>query len=215
VLCSSLLSSPRLTLLCHYRLGHRSFSCLESSPGRPACSCPIVARKTAELHETTSNSGIEIEKAEEPPLRATAALLAWVVWTGRLVGDKITVHSVFLLSGPLLDLQRHRIALHYIATPLVLFLFFLLPSLSLLLLHFLLSPITSSFSNLFRPPHSISAHDETRTRRQSLSIISKLHLYPVSTSVPYPQEAETINTVCHPIPSHPNFGALSYDMPSL
>jgi hypothetical protein len=160
------------------------------------------------------------KRLKNPPLRATAALLAWVVWTGRLVGDKITVqcsavHSVLLLSGPLLDLQRHRIALHCIATPLVLFLFFLLPSLSLLLLYFLLSPITPSFSNLFRPPHSISAHDETRTRRQSLSIISKLHLYPVSTSVPYPQEAETINTVCHPIPSHPNFGALSYDMPSL
>jgi hypothetical protein len=33
--------------------------------------------------------------------------------------------------------------------------------------------------------------------------------------VPHPQEAETINTVCHPIPSHPKFGALSYDMPSL
>jgi hypothetical protein len=134
---------------------------------------------------------------------------AWVVLTSRLVGDKITVLCSAFSPSTLRTIARFATPSHCIALlpysssppPLP-----LLPplSLSLLLLYFLLSPITSSFSKIFRPPHSISAHDGTRTRRQSLSIISKLHLYPVSTSLPHPQEAETINTVCHPIPSHPS-----------
>ena len=157
----------------------------------PVLSLPGKLQSCMKLHLIRASTS---KRLKNHPLELQRLSWASVVLTSRLVGDKITVQCSAFSPSTLRTIARfttpsHCIALHcYSSSPL-----------PLLLL--LLSPVTSSFSNLFRPPHSISAHVETRTRRQSLSIISKLHLYPVSTSVPHPQEAETINTVCHPIPN--------------
>jgi hypothetical protein len=217
LLCSALLlSSPRLTLPCHYWLGHRSFSCLESSPGRPACSCPIVARKAAQLHETTSNSGIEIEKAEEPPLRATAALLGSGSFDQpprrRQNYSAVQCIQSFLLPGPLLDLQRHRIALLLLFSSSSSFSF-------IVIITTLLPPFPHNL--ILLQPLPPSAFDFSSRRDEDETPIIQHHIETPSISsldVGAPPPGSRYYKHClpsHPIPSHPNFGALSYDMPSL
>jgi hypothetical protein len=199
-----LLSSPRLTL-CHYWLGHRSFSCLESSPGRPACSCPIVARKAAELHETTSNSGIEIEKAEEPPLRATAALLGLGSFDKppRRRQNYSAVQCIQSFYSQDHCSIYNAIALHCIA---------------LLLLFSSSSSSPSPFPRnlILLQPLPPSAFDFSSRRDEDETPITQHHIEtPSISSLDVGAPAPGSRNYKHCLPSHPNFGALSYDMPSL